>query len=160
MCCYYDISTDCDSSPLKFYNYSFSHLLFHLIDVITIILLTSVNSELPVDATKIPRVVDTSPTGIKSGCESSQVQSKLHSQLCHGPNSTGLTGASRGFLNAKQSLLLKQMLAALPLIKLPPNTYNMSPLLPLIGSAGPTMIWHILKLLCVFVPFFCPKLQK
>lgn len=70
----------------------------------------------PVNATKLLKVVDTSPTGIESGCESGQVQSQPHSQLCYGSNSTGLTGAGRGFLNAKQPKLLKQMLAAPPLI--------------------------------------------
>ncbi len=42
MCPYYNVPCDCDSSPLKFYNYWLPRLLSHLIDIITIILLTSV----------------------------------------------------------------------------------------------------------------------
>ena len=74
------------------------------------ILPTTVNSSLPVNATKILEIVDRSPTGIESGCKSGQVQSHLHSQLCHGSNSTGLTGASRGFLNAFQINLDRRLI--------------------------------------------------
>lgn len=101
---------------LKFSNYQFSHLPPPPMNVITIIPLTTVNSWHPLNVSKVPNVVDTSPTGTESGCDCGQVQSQPHSQLCHGSNSTGLTGAGGEFLNAKQPLLPKQMLAASPLI--------------------------------------------
>lgn len=73
VCSYSNILNGC----LTCYNYWLSHLLCPLIGIITMILPTTVNSYLSVNATKILKVVDTSPTGIKSSCESGQVQSQL-----------------------------------------------------------------------------------
>lgn len=116
LCSYCNFPDDCDNFPLKFHNYQLLHLLPSLMNIITIIPLTTVNSWLLFNASKVLNVVDTSPTGIESGCDCGQVQSQPHSQLCHGSNGTGLAGAGGEFLNAKQPLLPKQMLAASPLI--------------------------------------------
>lgn len=43
--------------------------------------LTTLNAELPFNATKTPMVVDTSQAGTESGCESGQASSHLRSKL-------------------------------------------------------------------------------
>lgn len=118
------------------------------ISVITIVFLTTVNSQRPVHATKI-----------QEGCWSepqqgwNQAVNLVRSNLNRAHNyvtdqaAQGLQEQAEGLLNAKQPLLLKQMLAAPPLISENPTQHlRHKPLLTIISSAAQQLNDHVTHL--------------
>lgn len=118
------------------------------ISVITIVFLTTVNSQRPVNATKI-----------QEGCWSepqqgwNQAVNLVRSNLNRAHNyvtdqaAQGLQEQAEGLLNAKQPLLLKQMLAAPPLISENPTQHlRHKPLLTIISSAAQQLNNHVTHL--------------